>query len=311
MITMYKPQNNSPFTSISEGISTTTTTIMVADGSVLPDAPNVLTIGIDDSAELVLMTAKSSNVLTVTRAFNGTLAQAWDSGVLIYRAITAQDIEALQENIKEVDGKVDTAKQDAVSEAVATAAADATSKAETAKNEAISAAAADATSKANAAEANAKAASDPKGSAAAVQTNLDSHTGNSTIHVTADEKAAWSESDVFIATYSTTTSAEIEAAYQAGKAIFLQLNNTYPRVPLSIRVNGNMFGFIQTTSNVAMTLYQCAGDAWSTSISNTHASTHATGGSDPITPASIGAAAQSTTVTATLSAVSWTGDSAP
>lgn len=147
---------------------------------------------------------------------------------------------------------------------------------------------------------------------AAVQTNLDSHTGNSTIHVTADEKAAWNGKDVFIATYGETTNAEIEAAYQAGKAIFLQLDNTYPRVPLSIRLSsGNMFGFIQATSNVAMTLYQCAGDAWSTSISNTHASTHATGGTDPITPASIGAAAQSTTVTATLSAASWTGDAAP
>lgn len=118
------------------------------------------------------------------------------------------------------------------------------------------------------------------------------HIENSDIHVTAEEKAAWSESDVFIAKYGTTTNAELEAAYQAGKAIFLQLANTYPRVPLSIRLSsGNMFGFIQATSNVAMILYQCAGDAWSTSSSNTHASTHATGGSDPITHASIGAAA--------------------
>ena len=120
------------------------------------------------------------------------------------------------------------------------------------------------------------------------------------------------ESDVFIAKYGTTTNAELEAAYQAGKAIFLQLDNTYPRVPLSIRLSsGNIFGFIQATSNVAMILYQCAGDVWSTSMSKTHASTHATGGTDPITPASIGAAAQSTTTEATLSAASWSGDSAP
>lgn len=157
MITMYKPQNNSPFTSLSEGISATATTIVVADGSVLPAAPNVLTIGIDDGAELVLMTAKSSNILTVTRAFNGTAAQAWDAGAMIYRAITAQDIEALQENVREVDGKVATAKQEAVSEAVATAAADATSKANTAKSEAISTAATDATTKANKAKSDAVA----------------------------------------------------------------------------------------------------------------------------------------------------------
>ena len=141
---------------------------------------------------------------------------------------------------------------------------------------------------------------------------LNNHEGDSDIHVTAEEKAAWSESDVFIATYGTTTNAEIEAAYQAGKAIFLQMSNTYPRVPLSIRLSsGAMFGFIQATSNVAMILYQCAGDAWSTSISNTHASTHATDGSDPITPASIGAAPISTTTEATLAAASWSGDSAP
>ena len=120
------------------------------------------------------------------------------------------------------------------------------------------------------------------------------------------------ESDIFIVKYGTTTNAEIEAAYQAGKAIFLQLSNTYPRVPLSVRLSsGNIFGFIQVTSNVAMILYQCAGDAWSTSISNKHASIHATGGSDPITPASIGAAPISTTTEATLSAASWSGDSAP
>lgn len=42
-----------------------------------------------------------------------------------------------------------------------------------------------------------------------------------------------------------------------------------------------------------------------------HASTHATGGSDPITPASIGAAPISTTTEATLAAASWSGASAP
>lgn len=125
------------------------------------------------------------------------------------------------------------------------------------------------------------------------------HIENSDIHVTAEEKAAWSESDVFIAKYGTTTSAEIEAAYQAGKAIFLKVNNINPRVPLGVRAtSGNIFRFFLATSNIGITVYQCAKDAWSSSTTNTHASTHATDGSDPITPASIGAAAEPVTATA-------------
>ena len=46
-----------------------------------------------------------------------------------------------------------------------------------------------------------------------------SHASDTTIHVTAEEKAAWNDSDVFIATYGTTTSAEIETAYQDGKLV--------------------------------------------------------------------------------------------
>lgn len=118
--------------------------------------------------------------------------------------------------------------------------------------------------------------------------------------------------DVFIAKYGITTNAEIEAAYQAGKAIFVFRSKLYPIVPLTSRVsNGTMFMFNNQISNVSLFSYKCINDKWQTSNINTHASTHATGGTDPITPASIGAAAQSTTVTATLSAASWTGDAAP
>ena len=45
--------------------------------------------------------------------------------------------------------------------------------------------------KADAAESAAKAASDPAGSASQVQQNLNSHTGNSTIHVTSSDKSNW------------------------------------------------------------------------------------------------------------------------
>lgn len=146
---------------------------------------------------------------------------------------------------------------------------------------------------------------------AASLADLQSHIENSDIHVTAEEKAAWSESDVFIATYGTTTNAEIEAAYQAGKAVFLHANGNLPIVPFTRKVGTYIHIFNAATSNVLMTQYKCQNNNWSSTLLNTHASTHATDGSDPITPASIGAAPISTTTEATLSAASWSGDSAP
>lgn len=118
------------------------------------------------------------------------------------------------------------------------------------------------------------------------------------------------ESDIFIATYGKTTNAEIEAANKAGKAIFLKATAIAPCIPLHNRMK-NIAIFFQTDSNVVITMYKCASNNWSTTTINTHASTHATDGSDPITPASIGAAPISTTTEATLAAASWSGDSAP
>ena len=66
----------------------------------LPDAPNLLTIGADGStAETVLMTAKSGNVLTVVRGQDGTTARAWSAGDVIGRYFTAADQKAMQDNI--------------------------------------------------------------------------------------------------------------------------------------------------------------------------------------------------------------------
>ena len=80
LVTMYPAQANSPETSLSGALTAAGTTVNVVDGSVLPEAPNLLTIGADGStAETVLMTAKNGNVLTVTRAQNGTTARAWSA----------------------------------------------------------------------------------------------------------------------------------------------------------------------------------------------------------------------------------------
>ena len=104
LVTMYPAQANSPETSLSGALTAAGTTVNVVDGSVLPEAPNLLSIGADGStAETVLMTAKNGNVLTVTRAQNGTTARAWSAGDVIARYFTAADQTAMQENIKKLN----------------------------------------------------------------------------------------------------------------------------------------------------------------------------------------------------------------
>ena len=111
LVTMYPAQANSPETSLSGALTAAGTTVNVVDGSVLPEAPNLLTIGADGStAETVLMTAKNGNVLTVTRAQNGTTARAWSAVDVIARYFTAADQTAMQENIKKLnEGKAEKA----------------------------------------------------------------------------------------------------------------------------------------------------------------------------------------------------------
>lgn len=108
LITMYAPQNNGPHTALAETINAAQTDITVADASILPTAPNVLTIGTGEDAELVLMSAKTGNIITVTRGYNGTAAKSWETDEWVYRAITAQDVSALQANVNAINaGKVD------------------------------------------------------------------------------------------------------------------------------------------------------------------------------------------------------------
>lgn len=108
LTTMYAPQNNGPHTALAETINAAQTDITVVDASVLPDAPNLLTIGTGEDAELVLMSAKTGNIITVTRRYNGTAAKSWETDEWVYRAITAQDVSALQANVNAINtGKVD------------------------------------------------------------------------------------------------------------------------------------------------------------------------------------------------------------
>ena len=101
LVTRYPAQANTPETTLAGSLTTTGTSVTVLDGSVLPEAPNYLTIGADSAtAETVLMTAKDGNDLTITRGQNGTAARAWGKGDIIGRYFTAADHDALRENIE-------------------------------------------------------------------------------------------------------------------------------------------------------------------------------------------------------------------
>lgn len=107
--TMYPAQTNTPETTLTGAITASATEISVLDGSFLPEAPNILTIGADSStAETVLMTAKSGSTLTVERGYNGTTPRAWGKGDIIGRYFTAADHTALMENINALNaGKIE------------------------------------------------------------------------------------------------------------------------------------------------------------------------------------------------------------
>ena len=154
------------------------------------------------------------------------------------------------------------------------------------------------------------------------------HIENSDIHVTAEEKAAWSESDIFIATYGTTTSAEIEAAYQAGKAVYcldksttpigfysltrISTSGHYAYFDVAIGQDLSGIGFGKTVQAICIS---CTQGTWNTTkyaaATSEHASAHASDGADPITPASIGASPISTITEVTLTAASWAGSASP
>ena len=107
--TMYPAQPNTPETTLAGALTTSDTSVTVLDGSILPDAPNILTIGADTTtAETVLMTEKAGNVLTIERGYDGTTPRSWTKGDIIGRYFTAADQTAVQENIKALDtGKPD------------------------------------------------------------------------------------------------------------------------------------------------------------------------------------------------------------
>lgn len=98
---MYPGSVNSKQTELAQAINETQTTFTVLDGTVLPPAPNVLTLGTDESAETVLYTGLSGNTVSgVIRGFEGT-AKSWTVGTKLARYFTAYDHNAFLNNILE------------------------------------------------------------------------------------------------------------------------------------------------------------------------------------------------------------------
>jgi hypothetical protein len=84
-------------TTLSSSATNSTTSIVVAATTGYPTSPFVLAIDYNASSEeLVLVTAVSGLTLTVTRAYNGTTAQAHAAGAVVRHVIVAQDLTDAQ-----------------------------------------------------------------------------------------------------------------------------------------------------------------------------------------------------------------------
>lgn len=115
------------------------------------------------------------------------------------------------------------------------------------------------------------------------------------VNITPAKIGAASKSELpFWATYGTTTNAEIEAAYQAGKQVLVKTTDGYVGELFARLSSGKAHFFC-----AGVKIYRCFNGNW-TDLSDSygftptvHASTHKKGGSDPIKPEDIGAAAAS------------------
>lgn len=100
---MYEAVNNSIQTTITASITATDSTIPLASVNGLPEAPNLITIGSDDDAEVVRYNSISGlNLTGCERGFAGTTAKVWLINELVYRAYTKYDHNTFKENIEEL-----------------------------------------------------------------------------------------------------------------------------------------------------------------------------------------------------------------
>ena len=113
MQAMYPGIPFSPPAALTQTISETDTVIHVDNVDAFPDAPNYATIGTDEQAETIRYSAKGEGILSgCTRAVEGT-AKVWQTGEVIARNFTAQDLQIIQDNLSSLD----SSKADKVADA--------------------------------------------------------------------------------------------------------------------------------------------------------------------------------------------------
>ena len=103
----------SPLATLTNNIGAGETNIEVSDVSAFPDAPNFATIGIDETAETILYSAKTSNSLSgCIRGVEGT-ARSWVADSPIARNFTNEDYMRLVGNINNliVKGEIGNADE--------------------------------------------------------------------------------------------------------------------------------------------------------------------------------------------------------
>lgn len=102
-MTLYTGMAGSPITYLTTGMSETATTATVSDGTALPDAPNLCTIGFGENIETIRYGAKVGNSLSdITRGIEG-VPQAWDVGTEVARFFTAYDHNELVAEITRLE----------------------------------------------------------------------------------------------------------------------------------------------------------------------------------------------------------------
>lgn len=106
---MYPAKAGSPKTVLAATITATATQMTVADGSVLPAAPNLAVLGSDSDAEIVSYSAKNGNTISgMVRGLGGTTASVWETDTIVARNITSLDHDRFITNIQALsDEKAD------------------------------------------------------------------------------------------------------------------------------------------------------------------------------------------------------------
>lgn len=105
LITTYPAAVNSKATVTMGVLDQATTIVEVLDATVLPEAPNLLVLGTDQTAETVLMTARENNTLTIQRAVQG-IAKSWPAGTQIARNFTGKDWDDMRSNVEAIVAKI-------------------------------------------------------------------------------------------------------------------------------------------------------------------------------------------------------------